>query len=199
MLFTLSLDSFEISTTASPHEDTVWVYFTVKVGDTTVGPRHEKIGDRNNGTFPLRWTFTVEAEPDTPVLMTYQFVNHGHDDAQKQASDDITIAEKISAAVGAVVGVTFPPAAAVVGAITGAIESAGEALKWIFGDVDCDCIVLSDAITTDGSSLLELAAAGTGVHTETRKYRGPDTPWGCGDNAEYAVTWSATLASRDHP
>jgi len=190
-IFALSLDNFEISNTASPHEDTVWVYFTVKVGDTIAGPRHEKIGDRNNGTFPLHWGFTVEVEPDTPVLMTYQIVNHGHDDAQKQASDDITIAAKISTAVGTVVGVAFPPAAAVVGAITGALATAGEALKWIFGEVDCDCIILSDALTTDGNNLLGLTAAG--VHTETRKYRGPDTPDGCGSNAEYAVTWSVTL------
>jgi hypothetical protein len=189
--FVWIMENFQIFDTAAWHEDTVWIYQTAKVGDTVIGPRHEKIGDRNNGKFTLDWEMELASvKPDTPVLLTYQFVNHGHDDAQKQLSDDITIAEKVSAAVGAVAGFVFPSSSAVAGTIVSALKDAGAALEWLFGEIDCDCMVLSDAITMKGSDLLSLTDGVTNTHIETRNYRGPETPHGCGADAEYAVTWS---------
>lgn len=189
--FTFTLDSFQITQTMAKHKDTDWVYFTLRVGGQTFGPTHKKIGDLNNGTFPLNWHFgPVEVAPTDLVVMTYQIVNHGHSDTGTQVSNDIAIAAKISAGVAGISAATFPPAAVVLGAITGGLGIVSELVSWIFGDgPNCDGIVLSDAISTNGAGLQQMLH-GSDAHTENRKYIGPETPQGCGPDAQYSVTWS---------
>jgi hypothetical protein len=183
------LENFQIFNTMALHEDSDFVYFALKVRDQLFGPRHEKIGDLNNGTFQLGWEFgPVEVNDGDQVILTYQIMNHGHDDAQKQLADDVAIADKIAASVGAISATAFPPAAAVIGSIVAGLKEAGEALKWIFDFANCDGQVLNDAFPFRGAELAELTKAG--VFTQTKRYEGPDTPIGCGSNAEYAVTLS---------
>ncbi len=181
--FVFRLDNFRITDTMARHLDTDWVYFTVRVGDQVLGPTHQKIGDLNNGTYTLNWDLgPVAIAANTPVVMTYQIINHGHDDTKKQVSDDIAIATKIAKLV-----------AVVTGSGSEIVSKIGDALKevggWLFSGPNCDGVVLSDAIST-GGAMLEQWTQGSGVHSVSRHYKGPETRHGCGADAEYDVTWS---------
>ena len=190
--FLFRLDSFRITDTMARHLDTDWVYFTVRVGDQVFGPRHQKIGDLNNGTYTLNWDLgPVTVAPETPVVMTYQIINHGHDDTEKQVSDDI----KIATAIASVVAVAIGAGADVVTKIAGVLKEVG---GWLFGGPDCDGVVLSDAISTSGATLGQWTDA-SGVHTVSQHYKGPETPHGCGADAEYDVTWSVHRIGPAHP
>jgi hypothetical protein len=191
--YTFTLESFTIYNTMAWHTDTDYVYFTVKVGNQVFGPQHAKIGDLNNGTYPLHWSFgPIPAAENTPVLLTYQILNHGHADNQKQLDDDIEIANAIADVVSTIGGAVYPPAAPVLSAIATGLQAVGKVLSWVFDHANCDGMVLSDAMTTTGSTLRDWSNTSTGIHTETRRYRGPETPWGCGSDADYSVTWSIT-------
>jgi hypothetical protein len=182
--FLFRLDNFKITDTMARHLDTDWVYFTVRVGDQVFGPRHQKIGDLNNGTYTLNWDLgPVTTAPNTPVVMTYQIINHGHDDTKKQVSDDIAIATTIAQLVAVV---ALGTGAEIVSKIGGALKEVG---GWLFGGPNCDGVVLSDAISTSGA-ILEQWTHGSAVHSVSRHYKGPETPHGCGADAEYNVTWS---------
>jgi len=190
--YIFSLNNFQIFNTMAAHNDTDYVYFTVKVGDQIFGPRHAKIGDLNNGTYPLNWEFgPILVDDNTPVLLTYQIVNHGHDDAQRQLEDDIKIANSISGTVAGIAGAVFPEAGAIIGLIGAGLAGVGDALAWVAGQISCDGMVLSDAISTGGDAIRGFMNP-TGIHTQITNYTGPDTPVGCGSNAQYAVSWSIT-------
>jgi Ricin-type beta-trefoil lectin domain-like len=190
--YVFSLDNFQIFNTMAPHLDTDYVYFTVKVGDQVFGPRHAKIGDLNNGTFRLNWEFgPIHVADDTPVLLTYQIVNHGAADTQKQVQDDINIANAITQGVAGVAGAVFPEAAVIIGVVAAAIAGVGDVLNWVSGHLNCDGMVLSDAISTNGGAIGGWMNP-AGIHIEIKNYTGPDTPVGCGSNARYAVSWSIT-------
>lgn len=188
--FIFRLNYFQITDTMSPHQDTVFVYFALKVRDQIFGPQHQKIGNLNNGIYFLNWEFgPVEVDADTPFVMTYQIVNNGHDDTAKQAQEDIAIANGIAAGVGAIVGAAYPPAAVIVGVITKVLSALGEALKWLFGNINCDGLILSDAVSGNGTTLSGWTHP-TGSHQDLpRKYTGPEKPFPCG-TAHYLVSWS---------
>jgi hypothetical protein len=187
-MFLFRLDSFTITQTMAKRSDTDWVYFTVRVGDQVLGPRHEKVdGDLNNGTFLLNWDLgPVEVAPDALVMMTYQIVNHGHADTEKQVSDDLSIAAGIAAGIALVP----TPASAALAVISGVLAGVGQLANWLFGDgPNCDGVVLSDAISMNAATLLEWTQE-SGMYSESQNYTGPETPHGCGPDAEYSVSWS---------
>src|SRR5438045_9686987 len=50
-----TLENFQILRTRARHEDTVHVTFSVKVGDKVYKVPSKRIGDRNDGTYPLNY------------------------------------------------------------------------------------------------------------------------------------------------
>lgn len=193
-MVTLTLNSFTIDRTMARDHDTDWVYLAAKVGENVYGPRHEKLGDFDNTTCMLDWTlgpFTIEQ--DTPWLFTYQIVNRGNGDAQQQLQDDGDIVNAVVEGLGTVITFAAPEAAPVVAVIQEAIDKVGAALQWISGQVNCDGMVLSDAITSSSFPTESLWSSVTS-HTEERSYDGPNTPTGCGRNARYKVKWTLTVA-----
>jgi hypothetical protein len=54
---------------------------------------------------------------------------------------------------------------------------------------NCDGWVAGDHINLTGKTLAGYAKS---RHEETRDYPGVDSPWGCGSNSHYKVTWSIT-------
>jgi len=184
--YVFTFGGFHINNTMAAHTDTDWVYFTVKAGKTVIGPRHQKIGDLNNGDYVLNWPVgPVEINDNDSWLMTYQIVNNGHDDDAAQLEKDQKIAGEIGAGVAAVAGAINVGAGAVVAAIAGIVEG----IIQIFKGIDCDGVVLSDTVAGAGS-LLESMTSTNVFHKETRSYTGPKTPSGCGSDAEYTATWS---------
>jgi hypothetical protein len=197
--YVLQLDNFHIDSAMAGGpvgigSDTDYVYCTLKVGNQ-IFARHEFIGDVGRGdTRDLTWAFGPMMVGDgVPLLLSYQIVNHGHDDAAKRAADDIKIAEGITGAIGTIVGLVFPPAAVVVGIVAGALGGIGDVASWLLGHINCDGMVLNDSVVANGNILNVLTGAGGGTHRETRQYTGPETPSGCGSDAQYRVTWSVTV------
>jgi hypothetical protein len=193
--YVFRFDSFRIFGTMAGHTDTDYVYFTVRVGDVVLGPYAQPnppaegpffVGNLDSGgPFVLNWAMNpIEVADGTPVIIHYAIVNHGHDDAAKRLNDSLAIAQGITGAVGgiaAAVAAPLPPVALVIGVVTGALEGILTIAGWIHAQISCDGMVLQDAITL---------VAPLQLHSETRRYRGPDTPIGCGPNAVYDVTWS---------
>ncbi|MBA3946112.1 MAG: hypothetical protein H0X37_16305 [Herpetosiphonaceae bacterium] len=200
--YIFQLNSFQILNTMSgalwpaSATDSDYVYFTLRVGNQTFPTLHTKIGDLGNGTYTLNWQFgPIIVNPNDAVLLTYQIVNHGHDDRAKQAQDDIAIANKIQGTIAAVGSAAFPPAAPIIGLITGALATIEAVASWLFGAINCDGMVLSDALSVNADTLFGWTTA-TGVHSETRNYMGPETGSGCGSNARYAVSWSVRWSDK---
>jgi hypothetical protein len=187
--YILRLHAFSISNTMARHTDTDWVYFTVRIGDTTFPTRYAKIGDLNNGDYTLDWDFGPSpVKPNDLVIITYQIVNSGHGSAQ----DAVDIANATQGAVATIASGIVPPAAPIIGIISGALAVVGGILHLVFAN--CDGIVLNDAVTGNGQNLNDWTHD-TGSHAETRSYTGPETPTGCGSNAQYTVTWSIIRAT----
>jgi hypothetical protein len=197
--YTFQLESFHIDSpmAGGPFgwgNDTDYVYFTVKVGNQIFGPHHECVGDiGKDNTKNLNWTFgPVMVGDGVPVLLSYQIVNHGSGDAGQRVADDIKIAEGITSAIGTVVGLAFPPTAGVTSIVVGALGALGDIARWIFGHgPNCDGLVLNGAAVANGSLLASWTRQNS-LYRQSSHYHGPDTPDGCGSNAEYDVTWSVT-------
>jgi hypothetical protein len=187
--FRFSLDGFRIGTTMASHSDTDHVYLTVKRGSDVLGPVHADTGDVNDGIVPVNLQISAEVDPETPILMAYQIINRGESEQQEQVNADVDTATSIAGVVTGVATVVFPPSAVAAAEILAGLRAAGGALSFITGKVNCDGLVLSDALVTTGAELARLTGA-TGSHTETRSYTGPETPHGCGSNAQYDVTWT---------
>src|SRR5262249_31398153 len=91
--YVIRLNNFKIFDTTSPHTDTDYVYFTARVGSQVFGPLHVGLGDLNNGVFYLNWEFSpVTIADTTKVAISYQIVNNGTADQQKQLANDAQIA-----------------------------------------------------------------------------------------------------------
>ena len=187
--YTFSLDGFRIGTTMAAHTDTVHVFLTLKAGSQLTGPLRENTGDLNDGTVFLDLRIPASVDHHESVLMTYQIVNNGHASEQQQLENEIQTARTVAETVRAIGSTAFPPAAEAVAAIEAGLWAIGGALSFLSNQVDCDGLVLSDAIVATGSELAALTEP-TGSYTETRSYTGPETPSGCGANARYDVTWT---------
>jgi hypothetical protein len=205
--FVVSLDSFQIFDTTSPHNDTDYVYFTVKVGDQMFGPMHAGLGSLNNGVYPLSWKIPIAVADDaTPIVISYQIVNNGAGDQHQQIQNDAAILGGIGnvlQGVGAVVGAIEPIGGIVVGVIGSAVGAIGNAIQAIDGMLDCDQAIVNDVLLTTRSTILG-SIGPTGRQSVTRDYRTPGRGGGipiwlhC-RTAHYAVTWSITeVVSAQH-
>jgi hypothetical protein len=193
--YAFRLDQFQIKDTMAQHNDTDTVCLTVKTGSgaasgfptSTQGPakapyiqtRCASVGDVNNGTHSVGWELgPFSVDPSTPVVFTYQIVNKGG--TNQQFVDDVS-----KTVNDAVQGYIESEGHAKVGKVVGDALNAVEHV--VFSR--CDGVVLSDSVQLGGTDLAAYTA-GNVRYSETRAYYGPDTPFGCGANARYNVTWS---------
>lgn len=202
------LNSFQIFDTTSPHEDTDYAYFTVKVGDRMFEPASLYVGSHNNGLFNLGWEIgpITIAESDQ-VIISYQIVNNGASDQHQQVANAAATAGIISniisgigSGISAIPDPTFLAAgvglaASVLAASIGAVANAVQRLD---GKLNCDEPVVSDVILTHGSDL-RASLVPNGLHSVVKDYRTPGRPgglpiWEHCRTAHYAVSWSV-LAS----
>ena len=69
-------------------------------------------------------------------------------------------------------GFTRGEAGVIIGIIGAAIAGVGEVLGWVFGHINCDGMVLSNVISTNGNAIRGWMNP-AGMHTESRNYAGP--------------------------
>jgi len=191
--YIIRLNNFKIFDTTSPHTDTDYVYFTARVGDQVFGPMHVGLGDLNNGVFYLNWEFgPVTIIDNTKVAISYQIVNNGTADQQKQLANDAQIAGTIGNVItggGSILDVFVPGAAPIASAIGQLVKQIGDGIKSIGGLIDCDEVVVSDALGTDGAQIRQWLVP-AGYHTEVRDYHTPGRPGPFCRDAHYVVSWS---------
>ena len=174
--YTFSIDSFQILNTRSMHEDTDHVTIALKVGTKVYPAQVKHMGKLNNGTFKVNLTFKdVEVPtPETKVVMSYLIMNSGHD------KDKVSEWLKKGAE-----GLLSKGAAASGGLGTVVSYLGGLGINVLLPN--CDGWVAGDHLNLTGKTL---AGYGTVGHRETRNYPGVDSPWGCGSNSHYKVTFS---------
>ena len=190
---TFTLDSFRITNTRSRHKDSDYVSFTLLVkgknGNGTPQTQKKKMGDLNNGTFPVNLSFpNVTVGPEDTVVMNYLIVNAGHKSESAIFSTLDSTAGKLAtagatAAAGAAIGSAIPGLGTALGAIAGWL--AGEITGIL--DADCDGAVAAEQNTFHYQDLATKTAHGDFKH-ETQ-HPGTDSAHGCGSNSMSYVTW----------
>jgi hypothetical protein len=191
--YIVRLNNFKVFDTTSPHTDTDYIYLTVRVGDQIFGPRHVGLGDLNNGVFYVNWEVgPVTISDTTKILISYQIVNNGTADEQKQLANDAQIAGVISNVIaggGAILDIFVPGSGPVASAIGQLVNEVGDAIMKLGSLIDCDEVVVSDTLGTDGKQIRQWLVP-TGFHTEVRNYHTPGRPGPFCRDAHYAVSWS---------
>jgi hypothetical protein len=193
-VFTFTLNSFRITNTRSPHEDTDFVSISVVVGSNA--PIHlpaKSMGNLNNGSYPVNLTIpNVVVAPGQKVAFSYSIVNTGY-------AADSTEADLVKATDAAATAAASAAGGAVsAGAGTAVGTAAGGWLGPKIAGVifaDCDGPVAAGDHTWTGAALAA-AALGKTVATEDNN-PGTNSPDGCGSNSQYYVTWSVSGSEID--
>jgi hypothetical protein len=153
--FIIRLNNFQIFDTTSPHTDTDYIYFTVKVGDQIFGPMHKGLGSLNNDVYNIDWEVPITLTDDTtPVIISYQIVNNGEGDEHQQVQNDAAIISAIGNVLGAIgagagaggilTGPILPLVGTVIGVLGAVVGAIGNAIQALDGMVNCDEPVVND-------------------------------------------------------
>jgi hypothetical protein len=175
--YTLRIDQITILNTRSWHLDSDVVTIGA-IGDGVAAPTTTlDMGDVNNGFFPV-YLRSSTVGVTSGATFTFAVTNAGFDRSNtstaRSATDDIAKAVASAGTDGSPVW----------GYVSGAISKIGGIFT-----ADCDGVVAADKLTFDAETLARLTAY-DGTYGETRHYAGTDSPWGCGSNSDYYVTWT---------
>ena len=152
------------------------------------------MGDVNNGVHPVNLSFpNISVDPSANITLNYLIVNSGHQNPGQiestLESTGTSLAVKGATALGGVVGTVIPGFGTLLG--LGAGFLAGQ-LTGIL-NANCDGAVAAEQNTFTLNDLL--ARTAQGPFTQTTKHPGTNSPWGCGGNSMYYVTWHIQHAS----
>src|SRR6266404_416744 len=182
------LNSFEILNTMAHHLDSDYVFLTAKNGGEVVAQIYNFVGDLNNGTYFLDWEFEKPLKFESrSVVISYEFVNAGHGSADQTKAAAKAVTDTVQS-VGAGAGIDA----------TGTWQALGSILDMLLPN--CDGVILAGNILIvppdfghdvgigNNMVIQPSSLAGRPFEQATFSYRGPDTPVGCGSNAQYKVT-----------
>ena len=181
--YKIRMMSFEIANTRAVHNDTDYVSFALKVGDRIFPARAEKVGDLNDGWYPLNWEFVFDIDdPGTPIVFSYLIINSGHSDTDVSTNRMAAAANGLCSALAAPTGGWSLVVAGGIDALLPVVD--------LFV-ADCDGWVAGDQISINGAMLAQWTAGGP--HQERRFYPGVTSNAFCGGNSEYYVTWDVSV------
>ncbi len=190
--FTFTLDSFRITDTRSRHNDTDFASFTLLLKSSTANGTPQTLkksmGDVNNGVHPVNLSFPdITVDPSASITLNYLIVNSGHQNPGQIESTlesaGSSLAIKGATDLGGAIGSVIPGFGTLLGGLTGLL--AGELTSIL--NANCDGAVAAEQNTLTYNDLIAKTAGGT--FTQTTKHPGTDSPWGCGGNSVYYVTW----------
>jgi hypothetical protein len=204
--YTFTLESFEIITTRSRHDDTDTVTFGLQVGTAQFPVQSLFAGNLNNGNYPIGLHFgpVLITEPTTTALFTFEIYNGGAEGLPVSLAElNLQLQAKLVPLLAATLGEheVDVPSTDDVDPFDDTSDLSGFILEALVDDIgsfifpDCDGFVVADGIGAR-KSLWDSAidAAGGTVDRQTRTYPGSESPAGCGSNSLYKVTWSVTRA-----
>jgi hypothetical protein len=189
-----TLNSFKITDTRARHNDTDYVSIAVAVGNKPPITATKAMGDVNNGTHTVSLSIrNVEVGRNETVAFSYSIINSGHNksEIEKALAEVVSAAASkgATAAAGAVGGALGGPIGSAVGAV------GTKAFGWVANEIEgiifanCDGPVAAGDHVFSGAQLAELAKSGHSL-SKIDDNKGTDTPWGCGGNSRYYVTWA---------
>ena len=201
--YTFAVPSFTIHNTRALHKDTDYVSISLAVAGRQPMTKTRAMGDLNNGTFYPDLAFdNVPVDDEQAVIFSYLIVNNGHSDpntvekallqaasvlaakAAQAAAAEIGVA--IGAALGASIGTAVVP---VIGTALGALSG------WLVSEIgtivfaNCDGPVAAAVHPFTGAQLRAATKNGSTMQTADH-HPGTNSPWGCGSNSSYDVSWT---------
>ncbi len=185
------LVDFQITKTMARGHDTDSAFLIAKNGGDLVGEIYNFLGDVDNGDYFLGWQFEKPLTFNGKlIVISYEFVNGGNlnSDNTKGAAKSL-----LDLAQGAAVVADIESA--------GVLQAFGPILDLAFPN--CDGVVLAGNvlivppdfghdIPPAEMAIQPSSLAGQPFISQTLSYRGPDTPTGCGSNAQYKVEVTLT-------
>jgi hypothetical protein len=193
--YTFTLKSFKITDTRALHNDTDFVSVAVTVGkNPPIVVPTKSMGDVNNGTHQVNLSIpNVLVEPGQTVAFSYAIVNSGYNKDK--------IEQELKKGVSAEAPKALEEGAGALGELLGC-EQCGTTIgkaasSWFTKKMvsvifaDCDGTVAAGDHTFPQAGLAKLTAGGK-VVTATDDNKGTKSPFGCGGNSRYYVTWSVS-------
>jgi hypothetical protein len=177
--YSFRLDQFRVDKTRSRHHDTDVLTIKLEVGERS--STHDKlIDDVNDGNFDVGFEFNgIQIDdPNTPITLTYNIANQGHD-ADAIAAELVKTLDKLAQVGGDAKG-----------ADPAGLAEAMFVMDSIFDllNADCDGPVAADNFKALRSDFDALIPPGGRVFTNIKRHDGVDSHAGCGGNSVYKVT-----------
>ncbi len=192
--FIFRIENIQIHHTRSRHEDTLFTSAGVRVGGASYPVMTKQMGDSNDGIHEVGIEFgpiTIPNDANVPVNFTFEVMNNGHDKdvAEKLKQRIVEMHQKLiidasrSLTDGAF-GLEVPSELTLI---------AGNPLvDWFLRSVilvNCDGICAADQISMSADQMFEATKSASTIR-RTIRYKGYNSPTGCGPNSDYSVTWS---------
>jgi hypothetical protein len=176
--FNVTVDSFGITQTRSEHEDTNYIGLTLKLGSLTPMTKVQSLGNVNNGTHPVNFSFSgIDFGQDDTLVFNYVIMNAGSTNIDQVNA----VWENVGAAWANGGGPPAPHLASANGIDTDYLVAQ---LVGIFRS-SCDGIVAAE------QNQLVYGQLPISHHTPQP---GTHSPSGCGNNSQYAVQWHIAAA-----
>lgn len=173
-LYNFRVDTIDIREIRSQSTDTLHISIRLDVTGAEPYVSVKTLGDHKAGeVFNPDIAFIGIPIPNTDVTVTFTYLLLN---AGKNPSED-ELKAAITQASGLIVS-----AAGMLGQITSSIASLGFNILF----ADCDGAVAAGSYVTSGLALNQITA---GI-VKTEHSSGYTSPWGCGDNSDYYITYS---------
>jgi hypothetical protein len=187
-LFTLSLDSFQITDTRSVHTDTNYAALTYSVGTDTKSEdtayNMPQYGNYNNGTYPGNLVCAgLSIIPDSPLTFNYLMLNAGFTTA--------TNADGVLASVGRQMSQGAP-----LPAFASCLQQVAAQYASTFNTIlrpGCDGLVAAEQITFQYEDLASRTSGTPATFTHTTSHIGPTIAHSCNPRpSHYIANWSVS-------
>jgi hypothetical protein len=208
MPYRITFQSFGISNTRAPHDDTDYLAVNMSINQVPLTPQTKRVGNVDNGEYDVGFYFDLEdtVQPNDQIVFNYIIVNHGGDSSANvlkscaEATTE-TVLKNINGQEDALVyidgypGIYFPYCMTINKRSKGEMNGLWDQVKQVFSHLSsdrCDGVVVIDRLSFPGKYLANMEL----VSPRTIKYEGVDSRDGCGSDSVYEITWTIGPALR---
>jgi hypothetical protein len=200
--YTFTLVSTDILNLRSPHSDTDYVSFTLRINPQTIdgkpatGPANtlfKKLGNLGTGTHSIDLSFPkVGIDSTDTVVLNYLILNSSTDPTKVQTAMTSS-GDRLSSAIGAVKSLAdLTGLGTLINTVREQVSLILDTFHALFGtNANCDGTVAAEQAVVLFQDLVANTANGK-VWATTTTHPGTDSPKGCGKNSVYEVTWTVT-------
>ncbi len=183
-IFSIVLDSFQITQTRSAHRDTDYVSVTLQIGGGKATQSVCKpMGNLNNGTFNPEVGFPAVSIPEgAPVVINYLILNSSLKDSEVEPG-----LQELGSRIATTSVVSPPPLASCLELIAARF---GQEIGTITNHPSCDGLVAAEQNSLTYEQLVSYANQSP-YFSQTTPHAGTKAPGNCNSKlSAYAVTWT---------